>query len=82
MSDKKESGKIVIVLRCPFCDSLAIKQGFHSLTFKHWVKCEDCGAIGPSGLSQQEALGKWNKRRYCPGTYEDGEVIGYEHLRK
>lgn len=83
MSDKSGNGKeIVIVLRCPFCDSLCILQGRHAATTKYWVKCSDCGAIGPSGYTQQDALGKWNKRRYCSGTTEFGEIERYAYFGK
>jgi len=65
-----EEKKIVIVLRCPFCDSLDIVQGSYMTTY--YVKCNACLAIGPKATSQQVALGKWNKRVANAGTNKYG----------
>jgi len=79
MSDKQGSGKeIKIVLRCPFCDSLNI-QHVDNLEL-HYYRCRNCWAEGPAGTTQQEGLGLWNKRKYNPGTREDGDTIeNYGH---
>lgn len=44
---------------CPFCKSkrLVVKSMFAS-----FVRCLDCNATGPEGLSNREAADKWNKR--------------------
>lgn len=48
---------------CPFCDADAVSQpvaipggaGFR-------VKCERCGATGPLGASEADAISRWNTR--------------------
>jgi Lar family restriction alleviation protein len=60
----------MIILRCPFCDSMHLRQG----VFKdiHYIKCTYCEAIGPKSPSQHEAIKNWNRRKNGKKTNEDG----------
>ena len=43
---------------CPFCgkDDLTIS------VMKRWITCGDCLAMGPSALTESEAIAAWNAR--------------------
>ncbi len=41
---------------CPFCGSLAVAL------VGSFVRCGNCGAVGPYGLTPQEAAARWNDR--------------------
>ena len=42
---------------CPFCGSLGVTVVGSS------VRCGSCGAAGPYGVSDAEAVTRWNERR-------------------
>lgn len=49
---------------CPFCGSEQIEiiewdENVHGF----WVSCESCGASGPTGATDAEAVERWNNRR-------------------
>ena len=52
---------------CPFaCGGKTVPvydfQNYYNLPF-HWkVKCEKCGAEGPTANTKQQAIDAWNKR--------------------
>jgi hypothetical protein len=69
--DSNNTRLIKIVLRCPFCDSLAISLRESSVFY---YRCDACFAKGPYGKTQQQGLSLWNKRRYNPGTTAEGEA--------
>lgn len=48
---------------CPFCGSQQIEitewdENVHAF----WVSCDTCGATGPNGITEAEAIERWNKR--------------------
>jgi Lar family restriction alleviation protein len=51
------------VLPCPFCGGEGIKQSYSTIDL-YWIECdnEDCDATSGSGYTEQEAIGKWNRR--------------------
>lgn len=48
---------------CPFCGSKKIEiQEWDENIHGFWISCEDCGATGPNGSTEAEAIGRWNRR--------------------
>ena len=41
---------------CPFCGSENLSVG----SFGNYIKCENCGTVGPDGSTLNEAFDKWN----------------------
>lgn len=47
---------------CPFCNGMSYPVG-PSLGRSHWnVFCDDCGAYGPHGHDDEQAIRQWNIR--------------------
>jgi len=47
---------------CPFCGGRAFAEP-PSLGRSHWNgRCDDCGAYGPHGHDEPQAVRKWNER--------------------
>lgn len=47
---------------CPFCGSLAPHVHADQDTWHVHVRCGKCGAQGPKGRTEPEAIMWWNKR--------------------
>lgn len=47
---------------CPFCNGDKLMEKIDGTTGKHSVTCIDCGAVGPTGNTTEEAASKWNIR--------------------
>ena len=47
---------------CPFCKSDDIEPVFVD-GWKGWMICRDCGANGPDGRTEAEAIQLWNERK-------------------
>lgn len=68
---KENEDKIFLnINKCPFTDcdgsaeSLIIKRDpLNTMKWYGWVECDYCGARGPVGASEQEAIDLWNNRR-------------------
>ncbi len=45
---------------CPFCGSLGV------VVVGSFVRCGNCGAVGPYGLTQADAAERWNHRASLP----------------
>lgn len=41
---------------CPFCGSENLSVG----SFGNYIKCKNCGTVGPDGSTLNEAFDKWN----------------------
>jgi Lar family restriction alleviation protein len=46
-------------LPCPFCGGKAIVKDWGSIVE---MRCRLCGVFGPSGMTRQQAIAKWNRR--------------------
>ncbi len=45
---------------CPFCGSLGVA------VIGSFVRCGSCGAVGPYGYNEREAVRRWNERARLP----------------
>ena len=43
---------------CPFCGGSNLEMG-NTPSF-YWVRCQDCGAEGPTNKDRKEAVELWN----------------------
>ena len=47
---------VVEIKPCPFCGSSV------AAVIGSFVRCGSCGAVGPYGYTEQEAIARWNAR--------------------
>ena len=51
--------------KCPFCgdiERLIIEKATGGWPDDYYVHCFGCGAFGPSGNTEQQAIDAWNRR--------------------
>jgi Lar family restriction alleviation protein len=55
--------EVVAVVKCPFCTCTIVNVTTSIVpSTKYAVTCRNCGAIGPSGATPEEAITAWNTR--------------------
>ena len=54
---------IVALEKCPFCNSTPFRcfKSDGALIDDYYIHCDNCGANGPNGSSQKEAIEYWNR---------------------
>lgn len=62
------------LLHCPFCGNTSAKLAPHKQ-----VRCENCGATGPTAWTDDEAAARWNRRAsyatHLPGVMAETEGV-------
>ena len=47
---------------CPFCGSPPVEPWMRDWENSYSAYCSECGCIGPSARSEEEAVNLWNRR--------------------